>query len=94
MFTGVYSKKSRLRRARRARYARGGNLTTLAVTIIPASVSTYIAAGVETPGAATEAACVSIRLLVAPFAHDARGVLSTSVQVGARALPLLYSTAQ
>ena len=31
---------SRLRRARRARYARGGNLTTLAVTIIGPSVRT------------------------------------------------------
>ena len=50
--------------------------------------------GAEYPCRPTEAACMSIRLLVAPFAHDARGVLSTSVQVGARALPLLYSTAQ
>ena len=42
----ILAKFSRLRRATRARYARWGNLTTLAVTIIP--VSTYI--GVGTPG--------------------------------------------
>jgi hypothetical protein len=42
----ILAKFSRLRRATRARYARWGNLTTLAVTIIP--VSTYI--GVETQG--------------------------------------------
>ena len=41
----ILAKFSRLRRATRARYARWGNLTTLAVTIIP--VSTYI--GVGTP---------------------------------------------